>query len=180
MSEPVPSSGDRRGFLKRFFAGFIGVVLGAIPFGAGVVVFMDPLRRKAGMGLPVKVTTLDALPADGIPRKFSVVASRVDAWNKFPETPIGAVYLRRTEDGKVQALNVVCPHAGCFVDYLPDKGSYHCPCHNSRFAVTGTIEDPSSPAARGLDSLQVEIKADKEVWVRFQNFQAGKAEKVPV
>ena len=70
MSEPVPSSGDRRGFLKRFFAGFIGVVLGAIPFGAGVVVFMDPLRRKAGMGLPVKVTTLDALPADGIPRKF--------------------------------------------------------------------------------------------------------------
>jgi menaquinol-cytochrome c reductase iron-sulfur subunit len=180
MSEPVANGGDRRSFLKRFFAGFIGAVLGVIPLGAGLVVFMDPLRRKAGAGQTVKVTTLEALPADGVPRKFSVVAARIDAWNKFPETPIGAVYLRRTEDGKVQAFNVVCPHAGCFVDYLPDKGSYHCPCHNSRFTVTGEIEDRSSPAARGLDSLDVEIKGDKEVWVKFQNFEAGKAEKVAV
>jgi len=28
--------------------------------------------------------------------------------NKFKESPIGAVYLRRTGDGKVEALNVVC------------------------------------------------------------------------
>src|SRR6266704_3453570 len=47
MSEPIPMGPDRRGFLKRFCAGFISIVLGAIPFGAGLAVFLDPLRRKA-------------------------------------------------------------------------------------------------------------------------------------
>src|SRR5438309_9350284 len=92
---------------------------------------------------------------------------------------LGAVYLRRTPDGKLQAFNVVCPHAGCFVDFLPERGMYLCPCHNSTFAINGEIADRSSPAARGLDSLEVEVRADKEVWVHFQNFQAGRGEKVP-
>src|SRR5215831_2476988 len=94
MSTPVARGGNRRSFVKEFLAGSIGLLLGIVPFAAGLVAFMDPLRRKSGTGQAVRVTTLDALPADGIPRKFSVVDARVDAWNKFPETPIGAVYLR--------------------------------------------------------------------------------------
>jgi menaquinol-cytochrome c reductase iron-sulfur subunit len=62
--------------MKRFCAGVIGVVLGVIPFGAGLVAFMDPLRRKAGNADFVRVTSLDALPADGVPRKFPIVATR--------------------------------------------------------------------------------------------------------
>ena len=120
------------------------------------------------------------MPADGIPRKFPVLATRVDAWNKYSQVPVGAVYLRRTADGKLLALNVVCPHAGCFVDFLPERGHYHCPCHNSSFAVTGKIDDPTSPAARGMDTLEAEVRDGKDIWVKFQNFQAGRAEKVPV
>src|SRR5207248_10556276 len=101
----------------------------------------DPLRRKSATTNPVRITTLDALPNDGVPRKFPVVATRVDAWNKFNQEPIGAVYLLRTPDNQLQAFNVVCPHAGCFVDYLPDRGHYLCPCHNSTFTVAGRIED---------------------------------------
>jgi menaquinol-cytochrome c reductase iron-sulfur subunit len=144
-----------------------------------LAVFLDPLRRSTAASGAVPVTTLDALPDDGVPYKFPVLATRVDAWNKFTQVPIGAVYLRRTAEGKVQAFNVVCPHAGCFVDFLADKGHYLCPCHNSSFSVTGQIADRSSPAPRGLDSLDVEVRG-KEVWVKFQNFQAGRAEKVPV
>jgi menaquinol-cytochrome c reductase iron-sulfur subunit len=179
MNEPVPASAERRSFLKVFTTGVISVLLGVIPLGAGMAMFLDPLRRKSNPKGAVKVATLDAVPADGVPRKFPVVASRVDAWNKFSEVPIGAVYLRRTAEGKMQAFNVVCPHAGCFVDFLTERGTYLCPCHNSTFAVNGEINDRSSPAARGLDSLDVEIRDNKEVWVRFQNFQAGRAEKIP-
>jgi menaquinol-cytochrome c reductase iron-sulfur subunit len=179
MNEPVPPNTERRSFLKAFTAAAISVLLGVIPFGAGVAMFMDPLRRKSNLKGAVKVATLDAVPADGIPRKFPVIASRVDAWSKFSETPIGAVYLRRTGDGKLQAFNVVCPHAGCFVDFLPERGTYLCPCHNSTFALNGQIENRSSPAARGLDSLDVEVRSGKEIWVLFQNFQAGRAEKIP-
>ena len=179
MTDVVPPNPERRGFFKKSAAAVISILLGAIPFGAGVAVFLDPLRKKSSAKGAIKVASLDALPDDGIPRKFPVIASRVDAWNKFSASPIGAVYLRRTADGKIQALNVVCPHAGCFVDFLPDRGMYLCPCHNSTFAINGQIADRSSPAARGLDSLDVEVRDGKEIWVRFQNFQAGRAEKIP-
>ena len=170
----------RRSFFKSVLSGVIGSLLGLIPLGAGLAVFFDPLRRKSAASEAVRITTLDAIPADGIPLKFPVLATRVDAWNKFTQVPIGAVYLRRTAENKVQALNVVCPHAGCFVDYLPERGKFSCPCHNSTFTVAGKIDDPSSPAARGMDSLDVEVRDGKEIWVKFRNFEAGKAQKIPV
>jgi Rieske Fe-S protein len=171
---------DRRGFVKRTLAGGLGVVLGIVPFLAGLVVFLDPLRRRAfGPGQLIKVTSLESLPGDNVPRKFSVLATRVDAWNRFAQVPVGAVYLRRDAGGKVEALNVVCPHAGCFVDYLANRGEFLCPCHNSTFRADGSLNDPRSPAARGMDTLRVEVKNGKEVWVAFQNFQAGSSKKVP-
>lgn len=174
------SADGRRGFLKRLFAGIISAALGLIPAGAGLIVLLDPLRRKSAAGGAVRVASLDALPADGVPRQFPVLADRVDAWNKFSNVRIGAVYLRRTTEGKLEALNVVCPHAGCFVDFIARQGQFLCPCHNSLFAVDGTIADTSSPAARPLDSLEVELRSEKEIWVKFQNYQAGKREKIPV
>jgi menaquinol-cytochrome c reductase iron-sulfur subunit len=178
-SGTTPEAG-RRDFFKKVVAGLISGVLGLVPLGAGLKVFLDPLHRKSSTSGAVWVTSLDALPDDGEPRKFPVLATRVDAWNRATQVPIGAVYLRRTQEGKVSAFNVVCPHAGCFVDFLPARSSYLCPCHNSTFTLAGKIADRSSPAPRGLDSLDVEIRGGKEVWVTFQNYLAGRAEKIPV
>jgi Rieske Fe-S protein len=126
------------------------------------------------------VASVESVPPDGIPRKFPVVADRSDAWNKSTQVPIGAVYLRRTQENKIEALNVVCPHAGCFVDYLAGEKAFSCPCHNSKFGLDGRVTDPKSPSPRALDSLEVEIRNETEVWVEFRNFLAGKAEKLPV
>jgi len=171
---------SRRLFVSQFLSGLIGALIGLVPFAAGLVTFLDPLRRKTSASDAVRVTSLEALPADGIPRKFPVLADRVDAWNKFRNVPIGAVYLRRTKDNQVEALNVVCPHAGCFVDYVAKTGHFQCPCHNSSFTVTGKIDNPASPAPRGLDTLEVELRDAKDVWVKFRNYQAGHAKKIPV
>jgi menaquinol-cytochrome c reductase iron-sulfur subunit len=175
-----PPAEGRRGFIRKFLAGIIGAVLALIPAGAGLNVLLYPLRRKTTATGAVPVTTLDALPADGVPYKFAVLATRTDAWNKFTQMPVGAVYLRRLADGSLHALNVVCPHAGCFVDFRAATGDFLCPCHNSTFSAEGKIADRSSPSPRGLDSLDVEIRNGKEVWVKFRNFQAGTAEKIPV
>ena len=183
MHEPChPGPGeDRRGFLKKFCAMLVGAVLGLAPVAAGLRVFLDPLRRRAAAERLVPVTSLDSLPADGLPRKFPVLADREDAWNKFRQVPVGAVYLRRTAEGKLEALNVVCPHAGCFVDFNSGRSQFICPCHNSAFALDGKIAEAASPAARGLDTLDVEVRNGKEVWVKFQNFEGGnKMEKIPV
>ncbi len=181
MSETIESpSPERRGFLKQFCAMVIGGIVGLVPAVAGLVVFFDPIRRKSQGGKMLRVTTLDALPADGVPRKFSVIASRTDAWNRFPDVPVGAVYIRRSGEKDLHVLNVTCPHAGCFVDYRADRDGFLCPCHNSLFNVDGTLKDPRSPSPRALDGLEWEIRNQNEVWVKFQNYEAGRKEKIPV
>ena len=176
----VPTQPARRGFLKKLCATVIGALVMLVPIGAGLSVLFDPLRRKSKAGGYLLVTSLGALPEDGMPRKFSVIANHSDAWNRNPDVPIGAVYLRRTADNKVKAFNVVCPHLGCFVDYVAARKGFLCPCHNSTFALDGRIGDPKSPSERGLDELPVEIREGNEIWVKFQNFRPGGKTKIPL
>jgi len=176
----VPPQPARRNFLKKASAVFIGALTALVPALSGLMVFLDPLRRKSQDSDAVLIASLSALPEDGVPRKFLVIAGHNDAWNHMPRVPVGAVYLRRIGDKSVQAFNVICPHAGCFVDYLPAIKNYHCPCHNSSFALDGSIADPKSPSPRGLDELPVEIRNENEIWVKFQNFRAGVRERIPV
>lgn len=175
---------DRRGFLVHACTVVVGGIVTMLPFLAGLWVFADPLRRTSNLGGFLYVATLDEIPPDGVPRAFVVKSDRTDAWNRFVDEPIGAVYLRRTSDEQVEALNVVCPHAGCFVDYVPDRSRYQCPCHDSSFEPDGKRIDPQHcPSPRALDSLEVEtrtVDARQEVWVKFQNFRAGTPEKIPV
>lgn len=175
-----PDHPERRDFLIKAAAVGIGATTAAVPLLAGLATLCDPLRRKAAVGGPAFVTTLDALPADGTPRRFAIIADRSDAWNRYPNVPIGAVYLRRVAGDKVQALNVTCPHAGCPIEYRPGAGLFLCPCHDSKFDVDGRLASIHSPSQRNMDSLDVEVRNGAEVWVKFQNFEAGKAEKIPL
>jgi Rieske Fe-S protein len=146
----------------------------------GLAAVFDPLRRKNRSADFVRVASLDAVPADGLPRRFSVLADRADAWSHFPKEAIGAVYLRRT-DGHVEALNMICPHLGCPVELDSATECFKCPCHNSAFALTGDVLYGPSP--RPMDSLSVDLRgADdaKEVWVKFENFYTAISEKIPI
>lgn len=176
---PTAEIPPRRSFLARMGAIAVGGLAALIPIGAAAAALLDPLRRGGGDAGMVRVTRLSALPTDGSPRKFTVESDRTDAWATYSDTPVGAVYLRRTRD-EVIALNVVCPHAGCFVRLLPGEGRFACPCHNSSFDLDGTVNDAASPSPRAMDALAVEIRNGDEVWVRFQNFLPGREEKVPV
>jgi Rieske Fe-S protein len=146
---------------------------------AGMAILLEPLRRRApDNGVVIRVATLSGVPNDGVPREFTVSASRTDAWNKYPNVPIGAVYLRRTGPKTVEAFNAMCPHAGGFIDYVEQRHCFVCPLHNSQFALDGSIQSADSPSPRPMDSLAVEIRGD-EIWVRFENFQAGVRQKIP-
>ncbi|MDA0837534.1 MAG: Rieske 2Fe-2S domain-containing protein [Planctomycetota bacterium] len=178
MSEPNETeSPERRGLLKKLAAIFVGGIVSLAAPLSGLFVFFDPLRKKKRKTEEfIRVASLDTLPVDSIPQRFSVVADRVDAWNKYPNVPIGAVFLRRTTETEVQAFNVVCPHLGCAID---QKGEhYFCPCHNSTFSLDGTVNDPS-PSPRGMDALQVEVRKGG-VWVKFQNFRTGTEQPIPI
>ena len=173
---------DRRGFTTRMLALICGGIAGAVPFLSGLVVILDPLRRKAGGKGFLRVTTLDSVPADGIARYFPVVTDRTDAWNRYLDEPIGAVFLRREPGStKLQCLNAICPHAGCFVDFNISDKQFQCPCHDSSFDVSGTRVNPEAcPSPRDLDTLDVDQEhlKDGEVWVDFKNFLAATPEKI--
>jgi len=185
-TEPTLSDGlDRVGEKERrdFLVGISAVAAGALamlaPIGAAVVSLLDPLRREKLSSEMVLVARTSAIPEDGSPRKFTVTADRTDAWAAYDASPVGAVYLRRSGD-EVRALNVVCPHAGCFVGVAKDNSRFSCPCHLSSFDLDGAVDDPTSPSPRDMDTLDVEVRNGDEVWVRFQNFLPGRAEKTPV
>jgi menaquinol-cytochrome c reductase iron-sulfur subunit len=172
---------ERRHWLKHLGTAALGAFLILPALAGGLLMALDPLRRRRpARGGFVRVTSLSALPADGVPRRFPVFADATDAWTRSPRVRIGAVYLRRTAEQRIEALNVVCPHAGCFVNYSAAQQRFNCPCHNSHFGLDGAITDPHSPSPRPLDALEVELRDKTEVWVRFQNFRAGVHQKIPV
>jgi Rieske Fe-S protein len=175
---PVAATGSppRREFLKVAACAALGGCALAAPIGAAVYVLANPLRSR-GNPLPVRITTVAALPVNGPPKFFQVVTERRDAWTKFPARAIGAVFLRRTGENEVLAFNAACPHLGCAVEYRAARTAFYCPCHNSEFATTGVVRG-KSPSRRGLDTLRAEIRDEGEVWVYFESFKAGVAEKV--
>jgi menaquinol-cytochrome c reductase iron-sulfur subunit len=193
---PVPPlgtthSGDvpRRNMVVAAAAAILGALVGLVPLGAGLALFLDPiLRRKTAggseggkpgeSGKPFRrVASLDMLPTDGTPVQVPVIADLSDAWNREPNQPIGAVYLRRVGN-EVECLNAICPHAGCFVAYANDRKCFACPCHTSSFTLNGEIIKPS-PSPRDMDALKVDPDKLKEgeVWVQFVNFYPGHEER---
>jgi menaquinol-cytochrome c reductase iron-sulfur subunit len=173
-------SPDRRSYLTKAAAIVVGGIITVVAPVAGLFTFLDPLRRKSAARGMVRVASLSALPENGEPRKLPVLDVLVDAWNRTENVPVGSVYVQKTSQNTVRVLNAVCPHLGCSVGYNATSGGYFCPCHKSSFSVDGKILDPKSPSPRGMDELQAEVRANGEVWVKFQNFRKGSVDKIPV
>jgi Rieske Fe-S protein len=182
----------RRSFLARFAALTFGGVAAAFPFAVGWGVLFDPLRRgnrastsdKSDTTGFTRIAPLEALPADATPHKFVVTSDVVDAWSRTRAQRIGAVFLARTDaDSKphITAFTATCPHLGCAVEFDAGDGRFECPCHESGFGKDG--RKLFGPSLRGLDPLEVKLvdKGDsQEIWVAFQRFRAGVAERIPV
>jgi Rieske Fe-S protein len=192
-SDSAPAAPEeRRSFFARLAATLVGGIVAIFPFAAGLGVLFDPLRRKgAGNGATsergtrfVPVCPLDALTADGVPRRFSLAADVTDAWSRRPAQPIGAVYLIRADaEGKprVTAFTATCPHLGCAVEFNQEANQFECPCHKSGFAADG--KQLFGPSRRGLDSLEVKLEprgGQMTISVAYQRFRTGIATKEPV
>jgi menaquinol-cytochrome c reductase iron-sulfur subunit len=171
---------DRRGFLADVGAVALAAGVCAVPAATALVTFLAPWRQKSEAGELRRVTSLSALTVGGPPQQFPIIADRCDAWNRYPAQAIGSVFLRRTGEQEVEAFQVLCPHAGCGVMFDAKAGNFYCPCHEARFDLAGERLDPeSSMSPRSLDTLEVEVRDDAEVWVKFEKFRTGTSEKTP-
>jgi Rieske Fe-S protein len=172
----------RRGILYSLAAGAVGAAAGLLPLIPGVAFVLDPVLRKKKTDAAaepaddkVKVASIAAIPADGTPRAFPVIMDLQDAWNKFPKTEVGSVFLSKQPDGSIKCFNTSCPHLGCTINYVEKAKQFACPCHASSFKLDGERNNLVPP--RSMDPLEVEVRNGDEVWVKFQTFRAGTAER---
>ena len=94
------------------------------------------------------------------------------------EQQVGRVWVVKDQsapDGH-RVFTTICPHLGCSVNLAAD--GFACPCHNARFEFSGERK-PNNPALRGMDELDWERDEHDQnlIRVRYQNFEAGVAEK---
>lgn len=45
----------------------------------------------------------------------------------------------RDENGDLHAVDAVCPHLGCLVQWNEGEQTWDCPCHGSRFEIDGQV-----------------------------------------
>jgi glycine/D-amino acid oxidase-like deaminating enzyme/nitrite reductase/ring-hydroxylating ferredoxin subunit len=60
----------------------------------------------------------------------------------------------RDEIGRLHLVSAVCPHMGCSVAWNNAERSWDCPCHGSRFSVSGEVLE--GPAIKNLKNYRVE------------------------
>lgn len=188
----APATGEphelpRRSLLSKALATLIGGLVALLPAIPAVSFFIDPLtRKKRAVGIEgadadgyFPITKIEALSPDGAPRSFPVVAELQNFWNKFPNTEVGAVYLRQDPETKeVSCFNARCPHLGCTVKYEDTSKTYVCPCHASAFSLTGERTNEIPP--RNMDTLSAKVDDDGTVRVKYEKYRAGIHEQVPV
>ena len=176
MTDETPSNDPGRrtalSALTALFATTIAAVL-AVP---GARFLLDPvLRRRAGGRAWIKVATADRLPPDA-PVALPVVGERVDAWTRAKAQRLGTVWVRKTGDRRVVALQAECPHLGCSIQLDAEHHRFACPCHESFFTLEG--HQTSGPSPRDMDTLESRVTTDGDVEVDFERYRTQSHDKV--
>jgi nitrite reductase/ring-hydroxylating ferredoxin subunit len=93
-----------------------------------------------------------------------IKGSEVDSAEKIPpgqgaviQDGLKKIAAFRDENGMLHALSAKCTHLGCVVHWNSAEKSWGCPCHGSRFAVTGEVLH--GPAPTPLEKISVEDKS---------------------
>lgn len=136
---------SRGAFMKVAMGGVGLCYLGAI--GYPVYRYLaSPIERAEGLAAITEVTLKDAQKLErGTALMF-----------KFGSKP--SLLIHHKDDTWV-ALDAVCTHLGCTVQYEPDKNRIHCACH-------GGVYDPrtganvSGPPPRPLKQYKVNVTPD--------------------
>ena len=74
----------------------------------------------------------------------------------FPEDVAGLLF--RTSSGELGAVNAVCTHAGCIVQWNAQSPAqaFGCPCHGSVFTLDGKVV--RGPAEKPLARYAVQLQ----------------------
>jgi menaquinol-cytochrome c reductase iron-sulfur subunit len=143
---------------RRFLGGVIGTIQAAIGgtlaiiFGGAIV--SPGLAKREENWLPA--ASLSSLPQDE-PTPVTIRVAREDGYTQVVDRR--TVFLVRSGDGQVTALDSTCTHLGCRVSWNAEAQELRCPCHGGVFDKTGAVKDGPPPGP--LASLATRIDGDR-------------------
>lgn len=68
------------------------------------------------------------------------------------------IALYKDEDGALHAINPVCTHLKCEVNWNNAERSWDCPCHGARYSYDGRVL--TGPADRDAEPIHIELLAE--------------------
>ena len=158
---PAQMAVSRRQFLNRAwslsFVGFLGF------FGMSTLSFLWP-RLTGGFGTEITVGEHEDLMKEvGAPNYTPKFVAEGRFWLVAYEGPGEAPVYELTggAEVKMQALYRKCVHLGCSVPHCSKSSLFECPCHGSKYRLSG--EYYAGPAPRGLDRFPIFIRGGKVV-----------------
>ena len=145
MECPADETPGRRRFLGGVLAAIQAVIAGTVGTILGGAVVAPALAQRDESWLPAG--SLGEIPAQQ-PTPVTLRIARQDGYAEVVDRR--TVFLVRTDDGQVTALDSTCSHLGCRVGWDPQAGEFHCPCHGGVYDATGAVKSgpPPAPLAR--------------------------------
>ena len=71
----------------------------------------------------------------------------------------GVLVVSQSPDSKtITAVNPICTHRGCAVEWKAQEKSFVCPCHGAKFGADGNVLE--EPAQKPLPTYEVKIQGD--------------------
>ena len=149
-----PDVPGRRTFLVRIINSIHAVIGGTVAVILGGAILSPLFGRREENWLTA--ATLTDLPDDR-PTPVTIRIAREDGYNQVIERR--TVFLVRTGDADVTALDSTCTHLGCRVSWDAEAQLLRCPCHGGVYDSTGAVKSGPPPAP--LTRLTTRIEGDQ-------------------
>jgi cytochrome b6-f complex iron-sulfur subunit len=82
------------------------------------------------------------------------------------KTSLGTVLVIGTSKSKkLIAVNPICTHLGCTVDWEAEENMFLCPCHASEFTTDGKVQN--GPATKPLSTYKTKIEKNTVMVTRI-------------
>jgi menaquinol-cytochrome c reductase iron-sulfur subunit len=143
---------------RQFFARVVKSIQAAIGGTLGVVlggaIVSPSLARREERWLPG--ASLSGL-AENAPTPIALRVVREDGYSQIIERRV--VFLVKTGEASVTALDPTCTHLGCRVSWDAETRELRCPCHGGVYDHLGQVKSGPPPAP--LPKLSTKIDGDK-------------------
>ena len=149
-SKNVP---ERRRFLVRIINSIHAVIGGTVAVILGGAV-LSPLfgRREENWLTAANLTDLP----DDRPTPVTIRITREDGYRQVIDRR--TVFLVKTGETEVTALDSTCTHLGCRVSWDAETQELRCPCHGGVYDSTGAVKagPPPAPLLRLMTRIEGE------------------------